>query len=298
MMISSASLVRSGVLACSFVTTFNLLAGCATSPTTEQVSTFGKAAATIASAYQTAGDTEAELLRATALDRSTIAYIDNRNEPPNLPAPKGRNPYQGFAKQAAFAKALVEYSENLAKATDPAALTGIESSAKTLVEAQGKFVKEVSVGTAPAQVPAVLDLASSVGVSVAKYQISQDIRRVIAATEPAVVLGTGRLIADLGQDEIRLRRAYDGWRLERTALLVKLRADDPPAIALRDFYAASDAAARSYEERLKVFDDMGKQLVALITAHRALLSSQTDINEALAEIQKYATQIKSIEEAG
>jgi hypothetical protein len=274
-----------------------LLGGCSTSPTTEEVATFGKAATTIASSYGAASSLKAELETATEVDAATCAYL--LGGAIRLPGPSAAESAES-QDRAAFVVALIKYSSLLAAATDTKVSTELEASAGGLVAAASAFITSASAAAgAPSDAAAgpALQLASTLGVAAVEARSHREIRTVVAETENAIFAGVTLLITDLEREKRGLRTAYERWRSQRICVLRALRTGHASTGELYRAYADADQMARAYSVRLAVLDTAGSNLAVLMSAHKALLSDEIDIKTSLALLAKVLAQTKALKEA-
>lgn len=249
------------------------LVSCALSPTTEQVSEFGKAATNVIDDFQGAEKLHAELVVGRDIDVRAQSYLTgNTPELPGLPKPKTVHVY---TEKMQFIDALADYFDALSKATDPAAMTKLENAADGFAGAMSSFAGTVAtIGGAPAPsglavVGPAMQLVSFVGVNLYEYELRNRVHKIIEGMDPVVVQGTEKLIKDIEAQKRLLRNDYHRWRTARGDVLAALRRSDATSYAA---FVASDAQAKAYRDRLSVLDDAGTDLALLIRTHRAMLS--------------------------
>lgn len=290
-------------------------AGCALSPTAEQVTTFGKAADTVVSDYTEARQVERDLVMAAQIDKAAHAYLaGGRVEPGTagkrqtkgtadvaLPAVRLPKPSPEDLGEIAYLDALSAYVKALTGATDPAGIKALETAATGFAVSSATFIGKVakfSGAPAPSELPVVapaLRLIAYLGVDLAEYEWRNRIRTVVAASDDTLFRGTHLLLERIKAHRVSMHAAYEDWREARRRILIDIRHEPGTAYAT---YVASERAAREFEARLKVLDRAHTHLGRLHEAHSALLQADdSEFDTSMSKLQEIIDDLAAIKAA-
>lgn len=274
----------------------SLVGGCALSPTTGQVAEFGKAANAVIEDFKGAETLHVDLVEATRTERQAYAYLTGKRYA--LPTTPPHPTASAYAAKLQFIDALSAYFTALSEATDPAAVTRLEAAADGYATAMSTFAGKIGAITgtpSPLTLPVIgpaLQLVAYTGVNLYELELRRRIRAIIEQAEPAVIQGTGLLIADIEEEKRTLQRDYRDWLAAKRSVLEAVRGNRAGAYAT---FLAADEQARAYAARLVILDDAGKDLGELILAHRAMAADDPSATEAaLAKLQTIATRAASV----